>query len=302
MIKKGLIILSASLFFPAASDAKASIQKHLPISLYGIEESPNTPKLPAWGEKNIELINEHAINPSERYLRVHIPAGSANPGSSPPLPLGGAQFYYPITPTNKPIRLSYFIRFPEHFPFDTLRQNKPYTLGKLPGLYGGIGNTGNNTPDGTDGWSTRFMWCDYIESRKKKVRAGGEVLLFTYGSDQGTYGHPYGTHIGCSNWTFANDNQWHNLQQTIHLNTPGVANGRLEVCYDGQLVLTQNNIIFRTTPDLKINGIIFQTFFGGSGPEYSAPVDTYIDFANFSIYVENKIPEGCTKMTNKPLK
>ena len=37
-------------------------------------------------------------------------------------------------------------------------------------------------------------------------------------------------------------------------------------------------------PDLNINGVVFQTFFGGFGPDYAAPIDTSIDFADFALY------------------
>jgi hypothetical protein len=48
------------------------------------------------------------------------------------------------------MRLSYYVRFSENFDF--------VKGGKLPGLFGGVGNSGGEIPDGTDGFSTRFMW------------------------------------------------------------------------------------------------------------------------------------------------
>lgn len=259
----------------------------------------NMSKLPSWGLNNIKILESNALNGSsphkDNYLQIQFPAGSANSASSPPLPLGGAQFYGAMKNTEEPITLSYFIRFPIDFPFDFLMPttSDPYTLGKLPGLYGGEGNNNHHIPTGLDGWTTRFMWCNYIESSKQKVRAGGEVLLFTKNSNEGPYGHSYGTNLGCNNWHFSADGKWHNLQQTIHLNTPGIANGRIDVCYDGKLVLTENNIIFRVAPELAITGIVFQTFFGGSGSDYSTPTDTSIDFADFALYAyPNASPLG----------
>lgn len=238
-------------------------------------------KLPSWGSNNITVFTSQSAGGAspngDNYLRIRFPAGSANSGSSPPLPLGGAQFYGAMINSNTPITLSYYIRFPTNFPFPTKQ-------GKLPGLFSGKGNTGSNVPTGSDGWTTRYMWCDWIEPTNKKVTAGGQVLLFTYGSNKGLYGHDYGTALGCNNWSFSPDGKWHNLQQTVHLNDPGIANGRLDVCYDGNLVLTQTNITFRKVPTLKINGILFQTFFGGSGAKYATPINTYVDFAGFSLY------------------
>jgi hypothetical protein len=247
-------------------------------------------KLPSWGSKNIQVRASTSANGTsphgDNYLRIRYPAGSANSGASPPLPLGGAQFYGAMIDSSTPITMSFFIRFPTNFPFDFVKPttSSPYTIGKLPGLFGGTGNTGNHVPTGTDGWTTRYMWCDYVESTRKKVRAGGELLLFTPGSNKGLYGHSYGTHVGCNNWHFSADGQWHNLQQTIHLNDPGVANGRIDVCYDGNLVLTETNVTFRTVDKLNIDGILFQSFFGGSGADYATPTSTYIDFADFALY------------------
>ena len=239
-------------------------------------------KLPSWGAGNIQVMQSNSTNGtsphSDNYLRIRYPAGSANSGSSPPLPLGGAQFYGAmIKATNTPITLSYYIRYPTKFPF----VNKQ---GKLPGLYAGKGNTGTNVPNGTDGWTTRYMWCDWAEASNAHPVGGGELLLFTYGSNKGLYGHPYGTSLGCGNWKFSPDSKWHNLQQTVHLNDPGKANGRLDVCYDGNLVLTQTGITFRTVSTLNTNGILFQSFFGGSGSADATPISTYADFADFALY------------------
>src|SRR5579883_2157720 len=126
------------------------------------------------------------------------------------------------------------------------------------------------------------MWCDVTPSGSK-VKGGGEVLQFTYGSNLGATGTKYGTFLGCGNWTFQADGLWHNIQQTIHLNDVGQSNGRIDVCYDGKLVVTQTNIIFRKTASLGLTGILFQTFFGGSGKTYATPIDTYADFADFAL-------------------
>lgn len=238
--------------------------------------------LPTWGGKNIEVVSRTDGPKPGYYLRVKYPAGSANSAASPPLPLGGAQFYGAVISTSQPVTLSYYVRFPTNFPFKNATSTG--TLGKLPGLYGGKGNTGDNVPTGTDGWSIRFMWCDYSQETKRKLIAGGEIVQFTALSNQGLYGTDKGKFIGCGTWSFAPDGKWHNIQQTIHLNDLGKANGQVDVCYDGKLVYTAKNITFRTVSTLGINGVLFQTFFGGSGKEYATPISTYADFAGFEVY------------------
>ena len=45
--------------------------------------------------------------------------------------------------------------------------------GKLPGLFGGEGNTGGGIPTGMDGFSARMMW-----------RGSGRVVQYVYYPDQ----------------------------------------------------------------------------------------------------------------------
>lgn len=245
--------------------------------------------LPNWGAANIEVRPSSPDETSplgDNFLRIHYPAGSANAGSYPDLPLGGAQFYGAVVNSNAPITLSYYVLFPVNFPFSYSDGTEfKTTVGKLPGLYGGIGNTGRNVPTGADGWSMRFMWCDYISSAHQNVIGGGQMLQFTVYSDQGLDGTNYGTTLGCNSWRFPTDGQWHNVQQTIHLNDIGQANGRVDICFDGVPVFSQEGITFRTVDTLQTNGVIFQSFFGGKGGKYATPVNTYADFADFALYL-----------------
>jgi len=243
-----------------------------------------TSKLPSWGLNDIEVRASQAgeLSPKgDNYIRVHYPAGSANYGSAPPV--GGAQFYGAMINTNSPVTFSFNMLLPTNFPF--LSPTRGATVGKLPGLYGGIGNTGKNVPTGTDGWTTRFMWCDYDRASKQKFVGGGEVLQFTVNSDKTLYGTVNGTFLGCGVWKFLADGNWHNIQQTIHLNDVGKANGRIDVCIDGLPVFSQPNITFRTAESLQTNGILFQTFFGGGDSSYATPIDTYADFSDFALYL-----------------
>jgi hypothetical protein len=219
-----------------------------------------------WGLKNTQVIKD----PSSRFdkvLRVRYPAGSASPAVSRKnrLPLGGAQFYADlgISP-KKSLRLSYYLRFSENFDF--------VKGGKLPGLFGGAGNSGGEIPNGSDGFSTRFMW---------RRKGGGEVYAYLPNSTE------YGTSIGRGNWQFQRG-KWHHLEQVLVLNQPNQNNGKVEVWLDGKQVLNQEKLTFRTTDKLKIEGIFFSTFFGGGDSSWATPKDVYIDFANFSISEVNK--------------
>ena len=46
---------------------------------------------------------------------------------------------------------------------------------------------------------------------------------------------------------------------------------------------TQRGMTYRTTDQLKIDGLFFSTFFGGGDESWASPVDQYADFAGFSV-------------------
>ena len=77
--------------------------------------------------------------------------------------------------------------------------------------------------------------------------------------------------------------KWHHLEQTVTLNETGQEDGRIQVWLDGKSVLDQVDLRFRTTDDLKVDGVFFSTFFGGGNPSWATPKDTHIDFADFSV-------------------
>lgn len=214
-----------------------------------------------WGLDNCQIV-QLSDGPFERVLRVRYPAGSASPGVSDRhgIAIGGAGFRATLglTPQEQ-LRLSYYVRFADDFEF--------VKGGKLPGLYGGIANSGGNIPDGTNGFSTRFMW---------RQQGKGEVYAYLPTSEQ------YGTSLGSGHWQFQ-PGQWHHLVQEVTLNHPRQADGRIRVWVDEQLVLDQSNLVFRSTDALKIDGIFFSTFFGGGDLSWSTPKETYADFAHFSV-------------------
>lgn len=215
----------------------------------------------SWGFENLEVIPD-ADERFEQILRVHYPAGSASPSVSRRngVALGGTQFYADLDlPPQNQLRLSYFVRFSENFDF--------VKGGKLPGLFGGEGASGGTIPDGTDGFSTRFMWR----------RAGaGEVYAYLPTSED------YGTSIGRGTWQFQ-PGVWYQLEQVVNLNQPDRADGQIQVWVNGNLVLEQRDIRFRTVESLQIDGIFFSTFFGGGDASWATPQDVYVDFANFSV-------------------
>ena len=191
-----------------------------------------------WGEQNLQAL-KNQTGPFSIIWRVHYPATSASPSLTRQqgVPLGGMQFYATSTPPQTALQLSYYVRFPRHFDF---RRG-----GKLPGLFGGHVNTGRRIPDGTNGFSTRFMW---------RARGLGEVYAYLPTSIR------HGTSLGKGNWSFRRG-VWHHIRQVVILNEPHLDNGQLWVWLDQKLVLHQGRLRYRTTDKLKIEGTSIFHFF-----------------------------------------
>ncbi len=215
----------------------------------------------AWGLQNLQAIKD-TTEPYPTLLRARYPKGSASPtvAEQSGRPRGGGQFYANLGMTPRDaLHLRYCVRFPAGFDF--------VQGGKLPGLFGGSVGSGGHVPDGTNGFSTRFMW---------RKNGDGEVYAYLPTSVK------QGTSLGRGKWRFQ-PGKWHLVEQEVRLNTPGKSDGRIRVWFEEKLVLDETNLLFRTVGDLKIEGILFSTFFGGNDTSWATPVETTVDFAHFAV-------------------
>jgi hypothetical protein len=194
-------------------------------------------------------------------LRVTFPAGSASQTAarSHDAPEGGAQVFLWLDAPVEELRLRYSVRFPQGFDF--------VRGGKLPGLFGGTVTDGREIPDGTDGFSTRYMW---------RARGAGEVYTYLPSSEE------HGTSLGRGTWTFPTG-RWVAVEQEVRLNRPGRSDGSITVWVDGTEVFRQDRVVFRTVEQLQVDGVFFSTFFGGGDLSWATPRDQYVDFAGFEI-------------------
>lgn len=216
-----------------------------------------------WGtERNVELLTQDLTDLGEPGLRVHYPQGTSSPGDTEE---GGAGFYVeePALSASDRGCLQYRVRFEPGFDF--------VKGGKLPGLYGGEGPSGGEPADGENGFSMRFMW-----------REEGKGELYEYVANLGQK-DDYGTSVGRGLWHFPTG-QWVTIEQEVILNTPGQENGVARVWIDGEPVLEQQGIVYRTSEALTIDGLMFSSFFGGHGEEWRTPRDQSIDFAGFRLF------------------
>lgn len=178
-------------------------------------------------------------SPNGTMFQVRYPAGSINPGSDP---RGGADFYalptslVPAFLTARNVTLEYSVYFPADF--DWVKG------GKLPGLYGGHEScSGGDSAESC--FSTRMMW-----------REGGlgELYLYAPRDKQGdsvcktppksVCETEYGLSIGRGAFKFAQGG-WTRISQTVVLNTPGIADGRLDLDVNGQRVMSVANVYYR---------------------------------------------------------
>jgi hypothetical protein len=212
-----------------------------------------------WGvEKNL------TIEPAgdDALMDVVYPKGSFTPGADD-APRGGAGFVAEFGTGEGLERacLTYRMRFQDDFYFKK--------GGKLPGLYGGNGPTGGDKVTGENGFSARLMW---------RSLGAGEAYAYVVNKPM-----DYGLSIGRGAWQFQ-PGKWHTIQQEVVLNDPRKANGKIRVWVDGRHVIDKGQLVFRTTDRIKIDGLMFQTFFGGGEPSWASPKDQRAQFADFKIY------------------
>ncbi len=208
-----------------------------------------------------------------KALRIGYPQGGVGPANS------GAQFpivFHKIegmTPYFDTYYLSYHVFFEHGFDFKK--------GGKLPGLMGGGDSwkrSGGDIPDGTNGWTMRFMW-----------REGGRAVIYAYlpPSTKRAIGQ-WGTDIPLKdsdrNAIVFTTGKWIHIEQLIRLNTVELKVGKLHPNEDGVLqvwidkekVLDLNDVSYRTEKNTngQIGGIYFSTFHGGNdeswGPAQSS--------------------------------
>ncbi|KAF5370786.1 hypothetical protein D9758_001806 [Tetrapyrgos nigripes] len=193
---------------------------------------------------------------------------------------GGAQFINMWNNTDgsnfQSMMLSYEIAFDQDFPW--------VKGGKLPGIRGGndtTGCSGGKEPTGLDCFSVRLMW---------RENGTGEVYAYIPSSnglchEQNIICNPdYGVSISREAFTFVGG-QWNRITILVQLNDPvSVANGNLQLYYNDLLLISQQNLQFRSGPEVSANGLFFSTFFGGSDDTWATPQATHTYFRNIKLW------------------
>jgi len=206
-------------------------------------------------------VEENLILQTDGSLRLRFPRGSYVPGA-PDAPRGGAGFLAPLLRGRHAEQacLSYQLRVPTGF--DYVRG------GKLPGLYGGQAPSGGEAVDGHSGFSVRLMW-----------RSGGQLEAYAYVANA-----PSGRYASIARGAASlRSDAWLKLSEEIILNDPDRDNGLLRLWVEGQLVLERRDLAFRRDASLRIDGLMFSSFFGGNDPSWASPRDQELRFREFSL-------------------
>lgn len=209
------------------------------------------------GLENIELLKN-----IQSGIRVHYPEGSYDPGTMirEKKKLGGSIFTIKNKKISECLYLSYRFDFAPNFEFKN--------GGKLPGLYGGQTISGGKRANGYNGFTVRLTW---------DKDGKGSIYAYTPKNES-----TYGSRLGSEKWPLTRTES-NKITMYIQLNDINKSNGTLKVWHNNRKVVDIGDITFRNTESLKIDGVIFSTFFGGSNESYATPVDTYIDFYDMKI-------------------
>ncbi|PCH96890.1 MAG: hypothetical protein COB83_04020 [Gammaproteobacteria bacterium] len=231
-------------------------------------------------QERAEIMEEDELKTvSNRFLRVHYPENEFGPENS------GISFraWLPKLSTTNTTCVSFRARFKNDFVFSG--------MGKLgPGLAAGYDATGGNRSDGYSGFTSRLEWQTHNNSGIGAGRLA--ALVYNYNPDiESPPSLKYYSKMADGSDYIMDNNRWYLLEQCIKQNTfdeQGNAqpDGEIDVYVDGKHLVHKDQLVFRLTPQLVVDQLLFTTFFGGASLEYAADRDEYIDYAD--IYVTSQ--------------
>jgi hypothetical protein len=187
--------------------------------------------------------------------------------------IGGGSSPVPQSYVKVPTAREYYLDYQVYFESDW----EWVKGGKLPGLVGGSHTSGCNAIV-PDGWSARFMW-----------RSGGRGQLYLYHQNRRS---------GCGDeYFFSNNrafekNKWNRVTQRAVINDPGQSNGLIEAWFNGEKVVTLNNVKLRGNVAANValvDQVSLQTFYGGSDDSWAPSHTTHARYSQF--FVRQNLPD-----------
>ncbi|MEM6688548.1 MAG: carbohydrate binding domain-containing protein [Planctomycetota bacterium] len=196
-----------------------------------------------------------------------------------------------LLPDRDDYYLSYWVRFDPNFGFngkqsdggpgsDGLNVDGKHG-GKLPGLgsqgeANGSGRlcSGGDTCDGTNGFTSRYMW-----------RYDGRAVMYLYHMGKpGQFGEDIQLKHSDGSDVYFPRGEWINLVQRVKLNSTGQSNGLVEVWMNGEKVLSRGGLQFVNNPNTSsIDTLSFATFHGGGDDGWLPRQTTQAFFDDFVV-------------------
>jgi endoglucanase len=205
------------------------------------------------GGADRSMIDDRVAHTGQHSLRVSFPRGSVGPSE------GGYQAAMRLEPTDE-YTLSYWLRFDPAFSWGGARQG-----GKLPGLAQGGLCSGGDVCDGGNGFTARYMW-----------RKDGAAVLYLYHMDKpGKWGEDFPLETPAGKPYFFPRGEWINLVQRVKINSPGNADGEVQVWVNGREALRLDGLRF-VTDGSRIDTFYVSTFHGGNTADWGPAHDSHL--------------------------
>ncbi|MCU4675544.1 hypothetical protein N7931_07830 [Catenovulum sp. 2E275] len=169
---------------------------------------------------------------------------------------------------------------------------EPDSEGKMPGFSGRYydkeyrGGWGGRSSDGTNGWSARGLFEPVIgENNEYSGRI--PVGTYLYHTDMGG---KWGQHIVWNNFGLGmlEKNRWYKVKQCLKMNQAGQANGVIQAWINNQLAYYQNNINFTNNPQINIESIWMNIYYGGNKVAYQ---DMHVFIDELAIFLPHSKAE-----------
>jgi hypothetical protein len=214
-----------------------------------------------------KLIQDASSFQNTKSLRFTLLAGQFGSGCKAQFPVSFKTMPGSPAKTYDSLYFRYYVKFESGFDFKK--------GGKLPGLMSVDGNSisGGAQPNGTNGWTMRYMWS-----------SGGKAVIYAYLPEGfkyagGAWGKTMALTKDGAGLSFQKG-KWHCIEQFIKLNTIGKENGKLHVWFDGNLSMKLDDVTYRTVDNEKgkIGGVFFSVFHGGGDVSYAPSVNSNIMF------------------------
>jgi len=156
--------------------------------------------------------------------------------------------------------------------------------GKLPGLAGFTGTkpTGCVANNQLNGFSARMMW-----------RENGHALQYLYNPDKAEFCGDYSSY-----YFFFTPGRWYTLTSHVVLGSVNQHNGRVTTYIDGQQVAQLDNLLLRTSNQVTIDKLLFETFFGGSTADWAPATRQYSYFDDIIISTQSRLGDVTTRPDN----